>query len=66
VNPILNPRSLITLGSQALVLRTVVQRLREVREDGDPLELADALLNAVVFVTGTILIVRHLRRGEEA
>ena len=45
--------------------RTAIQRLKQAREDGDRLELVDALLNAVVLVTGTIIIVRRLRRGED-
>jgi hypothetical protein len=37
----------------------------EAREDGDRLELVDALLNTLVLLTGTIIIVRRLRRGED-
>ena len=59
-------KSVITFVSTVMAGRTAVARMRQAREDGDKLELVDALLNAVVLVTGTIIIVRRLRRGEEA
>jgi hypothetical protein len=59
-------RTLVTLAGQVLVARTAYHRLREAREDGDQLDLADALVNAAALVLGTVVIVRNLRRGEEA
>ena len=59
-------KSVVTLVSTVMAGRTAVARLRQAREDGDGLELVDALLNTVVLVTGTIIIIRRLRRGEEA
>ena len=63
-----NPRTvknIVTFVSTVMAGRTAVSRLRQAREDGDRLELVDALLNTVVLVTGTIIIVRRLRRGED-
>ena len=63
-----NPRTIkniVTFGRIVMAGRTAVSRLRQAREDGDRLELVDALLNTVVLVTGTIIIVRRLRRGED-
>ena len=63
-----NPRTIkniVTFVSIVMAGRTAVSRLRQAREDGDRLELVDALLNTVVLVTGTIIIVRRLRRGED-
>ena len=60
-----NVKSIVTFVTTVMAGRTAVQRLRQAREDGDRLELIDALLNAVVLVTGTIIIVRRLRRGED-
>ena len=60
-----NIKSLITFVSTIMAGRTAWARIRQAREDGDRLELVDAALNAIVVVTGTIIIVRRLRRGEE-
>jgi hypothetical protein len=65
---VVNPRTvknIVTFVSTVMAGRTAVSRLRQAREDGDRLELADALLNTVVLVTGTIIIIRRLRRGED-
>lgn len=58
-------KSLITFVSTIMAGRTAIARMRQAREDGDRLELLDAALNAIVVVTGTIIIVRRLRRGED-
>ncbi len=60
-----NIKSIVTFVTTVMAGRTAIQRLKQAREDGDRLELVDALLNAVVLVTGTIIIVRRLRRGED-
>ena len=60
-----NIKSLITFVSTVLAGRTALARVRQAREDGDRLELVDAALNAIVVVTGTIIIIRRLRRGED-
>jgi hypothetical protein len=64
VNP-KNIKNIVTFVSTVMAGRTAVSRLRQAREDGDRLELADALLNTIVLVTGTIIIIRRLRRGED-
>jgi hypothetical protein len=60
-----NIKSIVTFVTTMMAGRTAIQRLKQAREDGDRLELVDALLNAIVLVTGTIIIVRRLRRGED-
>ena len=60
-----NIKSLITFISTVMAGRTAIARLRQAREDGDRLELIDAFLNVAVVITGLIVIVRRLRRGEE-
>ena len=60
-----NIKNIVTFVSTVMAGRTAVSRLRQAREDGDRLELVDALLNTVVLVTGTIIIIRRLRRGED-
>ncbi len=59
-----NIKSIVTFVTTVMAGRTALQRLRQAREDGDRLELVDAALNAIVLVTGTIIIIRRLRRGE--
>ncbi len=62
-----NIRSIATLVGMAFSARTAVARLREARDQkDDKLELLDAALNVAVLLTGTILVVKRLRAGEEA
>ena len=58
-------KSLVTFATTLMSGRTALNRLRQAREDGDRLELLDALLNGIVLVTGTIIIIRRLRAGED-
>ncbi len=60
-----NIKSVITFVSTVMAGRTALSRVRQAREDGDRLELVDAALNAIVVITGTIIIIRRLRRGED-
>ncbi len=60
-----NIKSLVTFVTTVMSGRTALKRLRQAREDGDRLELVDALLNGIVLVTGTIIIIRRLRAGED-
>ena len=57
--------SIVTFITTVMAGRRALSRLRQAREDGDRFELLDALLNAAVLVTGTIVIIRRLRRGED-
>ncbi|MGI8530468.1 MAG: hypothetical protein ACR2KO_13435 [Geodermatophilaceae bacterium] len=61
----MNFKSVITFVSTVMAGRTAISRVRQAREDGDRLELVDAALNAIVVITGTIIIIRRLRRGED-
>jgi hypothetical protein len=58
-------KTLLTIVGTVMAGRTALARLRQAREDGDRLELIDAFLNAAVVVTGLIVIIRRLRRGED-
>jgi hypothetical protein len=58
-------KTVITFISTLMAGRTALARLRQAREDGDGLEMIDAVLNAIVLVTGTIIIIRRLRAGED-
>ena len=60
-----NIKSVITFVSTVMAGHTAISRVRQAREDCDRLELVDAALNAIVVVTGTIIIIRRLRRGED-
>jgi hypothetical protein len=58
-------KTLITVVGTIFAGRTALQRIRQARTDDDRLELLDAALNAAVVLTGLLVIVRRLRRGEE-
>jgi hypothetical protein len=58
-------KTLFTIVGTVMAGRTALSRVRQAREDGDRLELIDAFLNAAVVVTGLIVIIRRLRRGED-
>ena len=58
-------KNIVTIIGQVMVARTAISRLRQARGDGDRLELVDALINVVALVSGTLVIVRRLRAGEE-
>ena len=58
-------KTLFTIVGTVMAGRTALARVRQAREDGDRLELLDAFLNAAVVVTGLIVIIRRLRRGED-
>ena len=60
-----NARTIVTLLGQLFIARTVLQRVLHARREGDKLEVVDAVLNIAVLATGTIVLVRRLRRGEE-
>ena len=58
--------SILTLVGTAFAGRAAIQRLVQARDDADRLELLDAALNIAVVLTGLLVIVRRLRRGEAA
>ena len=60
-----NIKSIVTFVTTVMAGRTAIQRLLQARDDGDRFELVDAFLNFLVLVTGTIVIIRRLRRGED-
>jgi len=61
-----NVRSMLTLIGTAFAGRAAINRLIQARDDADRLELLDAALNIAVVLTGVLVIVRRLRRGEDA
>jgi len=60
-----NVKSTITIIGTLMAGRTALARLQQAREEGDRLELVDAALNGLVVISGIIIIVRRLRRGED-
>ena len=61
-----NVTSMLTLIGTAFAGRAAINRLLQARDDADRLELLDAALNIAVVLTGLLVIVRRLRRGEAA
>jgi hypothetical protein len=60
-----NIKTAITIISTVMAGRTALARVRQAREDNDRLELVDAALNGLVVISGVIIIVRRMRRGED-
>jgi hypothetical protein len=58
-------KTIVTIVTTVMSGRTALARVRQAREDGDKLELLDAALNTLVVITGLVIIVRRLRRGED-
>ena len=61
-----NVKTLLTIIGTLMSGRTAINRISQAREDGDPWELLDAALNVAVVVTGLVVIVRRLRREQDA
>jgi hypothetical protein len=59
-------KTIFTLVGTVFAGRTALQRMKQARIDEDRLELLDAVLNAAVVITGVLVIVRRLRKGEAA
>ncbi len=59
-------RTLITLFGTAMAAHAAIQRIRQARHDEDRFELLDAAVNIAAVTTGILVIVRRLRRGEDA
>ncbi len=59
-----NVRTIGTLIGTVFAGRTALLRISQAREDADGLELLDALLNVLVVISGVLLVVRRLRKGE--
>ena len=58
-------KTFATVVSTVMAGRTAIQRARQARDDGDRIEFLDAALNALVVITGILVIVRRMRRGED-
>jgi hypothetical protein len=58
-------KQLSSMGFQLAALVLAVRRFRDARRTGDRIEAADAIANAAVVVTGTVLLVRSLRRDDD-
>jgi hypothetical protein len=58
-------QQLMSVGFQIAAVVFAVRRFRDARRTGDKLEVADALANAAVVVTGAAILLRSLRGGRE-
>ncbi len=61
----MNAKTLMRVGPEVATAASVVIALRRARRSGDKLELADALVSALAVITGVLLLIRRLRKGEE-
>ncbi|MDT0441175.1 hypothetical protein [Streptomyces johnsoniae] len=55
----------ISLGTTLFGTVSVIRRLKDARQEGDTLQLADAVVSAAAIVTGVALLTRELRRINE-
>ncbi len=55
-------KNLFRIGSQLLAITTIVRQLRRAREDGDNLEVFDAVINGLAILTTVAILVREIRR----
>jgi hypothetical protein len=61
-----NLTSFLTLVGTAFAARSAISRLLQAHDERDRLELLDSALNMAVLLTGVLVIVRRLRRGDAA
>ncbi|WP_049569776.1 hypothetical protein [Streptomyces sp. SBT349] len=52
----------LSLGTTLFGTVSVVRRLKSARQEGDTLQLADAVVSAASIITGVALLARELRR----
>ncbi|RKN40742.1 hypothetical protein [Streptomyces hoynatensis] len=52
----------LSIGTTLFGAFSVARQLRDAREEGDNLRLADAVISAAAVVTGLALLARDLRR----
>lgn len=55
-------KNLFRIGSQLLAITTIVRQVRRAREDGDNLEVLDAVINGLAILTTVAILVREIRR----
>jgi hypothetical protein len=60
-----NTKALMRIGPEVAAGASVVMALRRARRSGDKLELADAVISGLAVITGVLLLIRRLRKGEE-
>ena len=61
-----NAKALFTFVGMIFAGRTAIHRIRDATRDDDRLEMLDAAIHIAAVVTGLLVIVRRLRRGEPA
>jgi hypothetical protein len=54
-------KNLVTLLGILMSGRTALTRALQAREDGDRLEILDAVVNVLALITGLIVVVRRMR-----
>jgi hypothetical protein len=58
-------RSVVSVVGTIVAGRAALQRIRQASSDDDRLEMLDAAIHVVAVITGLLVIIRRLRRGQD-
>jgi hypothetical protein len=54
-------KNLFRIGTRAIAVTAIVRQVRRAREEGDPLQLLDAVVNMLAILIAIAIIVREIR-----
>ncbi|MBA0051732.1 hypothetical protein E0L36_12740 [Streptomyces sp. AJS327] len=57
------PGTYLSIGTTLFGAVSVAKQARQARQEGDRLQLVDAVVSAAAIVTGVALLIRELRRA---
>ena len=60
----INPKTVIRVGPHVASGGSAFMALRRARKSGDKLQLLDAVVSIAAVITGVLLLVRELRKGD--
>jgi uracil phosphoribosyltransferase len=62
----ISPKTMFRVGPHVAAGGSALMALRRARRSGDKLELVDAVVSIAAVITGVLLLLRELRKGDEA
>jgi uracil phosphoribosyltransferase len=60
----INPKTALRVGPHLASGGSALMALRRARRTGDKLQMVDAVVSIAAVITGVILLVRELRKGD--
>jgi hypothetical protein len=60
----MNPKTALRVGPHLASGGSALMALRRARRSGDKLQLVDAVVSIAAVITGVLLLVRELRKGD--